>query len=126
MAKSIATFDLVQDAGKALSRTRRDTFDQATRYRANLNAPNTHPAYVAGQVRVYGAAVVTTLDRISALSAAIEAACTEWDIDHAALVVSYNQIRQAAVAMRDAAVDGSNVQARLDAIIAGLTRGTVL
>lgn len=125
MPKSIANFQLAQQVSQVLASARRDTYDSAVSMRANLPGKWT-TAFTAEQVRNQGTALVALLDKIAANSAAIQTACTEWDVDYAALVESYNEIRQAAEAMRDAAVNGSNVAARLDAIISGLPRGTIL
>lgn len=125
MPKSIANLQLVQQTSQVLANARRDTFDSASDHRAKLNVQWT-PTFTATITRSQGTALVAQLDRVANNVTAIQTACTEWDVDYTALQASYSQIRQAAISMRDAAVDGSNVQTRLDAIISGLPRGTIL
>ena len=125
MPKSISNLKLIHQASELLAGARRDCRDAADDYRAKVNTQWTL-THTADQTRRQGVALVLLLDKIAANSTIIQAACVEWDVDYADLVDSYTKIRNAAIAMRDAATDGSNVVVRLDAIIAGLPRGDLI
>jgi hypothetical protein len=126
MPKSIANLQLIQETSVYLANARRDARVHADTLRPLINVQYL-PVYAAAVTRATGSSLVTNvLDKIAANNTAIQTACTEWDVDYAALLASYNAVRQAAVAMRDTSTDGSGVIAVLDAIISGLPKGTRL
>lgn len=121
---SLENLMIAQQATTLLSNVRRDIRASCGEYKARLDDGEFTTAYVKTLTNSQGTALVKVLDKVADNQTAVETALAEWEVSIADTTADYTQLRDAAVAMRDATV--GNVSNTLTQILAQVPAKTRL
>src|SRR5690606_14298141 len=121
---TLESLHLAEQATQLLANVRRDIRASCNDYKVRLDRNEFTAAYVRTLANGQGQAILGVLQRLADHRAAVEAALLEWSIPVNDTRGDYNQLRQAAEAMRDATA--ANVAATLAQILTQVTPKTRL